>query len=120
MSHVAMAEHICPVCLNKHTHNTKILLHKRLGNIPKDKRVTGYGLCEEHQRLADEGYIALVEAQAPEESNTLKQEDALRTGRIAHLKRDAFAEVFDQEAPDLDMVFVNEGVLDILDKMQGE
>ena len=120
MSHVAMAEHICPICLTKHTYNTEILLHKQLKDIPEDRRVTGYGLCEEHQRLADEGYIALVEATAPKEGNTLKQEEALRTGRIAHLKRDVFSEVFDQEAPDLDMVFVDVGVLDMLDKMQGE
>lgn len=120
MSHVAMAEHICVVCGTKHTHNTEILIHKQLKDIPKDERITGYGLCEEHQRLADEGYIALVEVQALKEGNTLKQEEALRTGRIAHLKRDKFSEVFDQGAPDLDMIFVGVGVLDVLESMSGE
>ena len=35
MSHVAMAQHICQVCGSVHEHNTEVLLHKKLKDIPE-------------------------------------------------------------------------------------
>ena len=117
MSHVAIAEHICPICSNKHTHNTEILIHKRLKDIPKDKRITGYSLCEEHQELADKGYIALVEASNGTEGGTLTLQNAERTGRLVHVKRDVFNDLFNVEAPDLGMIFVGVGVIAHLEEI---
>ena len=112
---VAMSEHICQVCCKCHTHNTEILIHKNLRDIPEDKRVTGWGLCEEHDRLFNEGYIALVGALAPEGSTTLKEEDAHRTGDIIHMKRTVFKETFDANiSDDLPMVFVEPEVVKMI------
>jgi len=92
---VAMATHICPVCGIEHEHDTEILIHKHLRAIPKDKRCTGYGLCEEHDKLHKDGYIALIVVDNPEsEQDTMKPEDADRTGDIAHMRYTAFNEIF--------------------------
>lgn len=116
-SFVAMGQHLCPVCGKTHD-SGEILLHKNLRPIQDDKRVTGYGLCPDDQKLFDDGYIALVEAKGPAYSNNLKMEDAYRTGKLAHLKREAFSNVFNVPAPaDLPMVFVEPGVIDQLAEM---
>ncbi len=59
---------------------------------------TGWGLCPEHQKLADDGFVALVECD-PHRSGSqaggrMKPEQAYRTGRLAHLRRTVFAQVF--------------------------
>lgn len=109
---IAISEHICEVCGVKHTHNTEVLIHKRLRDIPEDKRVTGYGLCKEHERLFEEGYIALVGALEPAGNTRVKLEDAHRTGAVIHMKRDVFKATFDTEiADDLPMVFVDDEVV---------
>ena len=112
---IVMAEHVCDICGKRHTHNAEILIHKNLRAIPQDKRVTGWGLCEEHDRLFNEGYIALVGAHAPKGATTLKAGDAHRTGDIVHLKRAAFEETFDSAIPDdLPMVFVEPEVVKVV------
>lgn len=123
MSYVAMAESICPVCGTKHTDSGELLIDKRLKDIPKDKRLTGYHLCKEHQDLADKGFIALVGVD-PEKSqvggDTLKMENAHRTGNIAHLKREAFSGIFGTECPDREMMFCEDAVITQLQKMIGK
>ena len=112
---IVMAEHVCDICGKRHTHNAEILIHKNLRAIPQDKRVTGWGLCEEHDRLFNEGYIALVGALAPKSGTTLKNEDAHRTGDIIHLKREVFKETFDANiSDDLPMVFVEPEVVKLI------
>ena len=115
MSHVALAEHICEICGSKHTHNTEILIHKQLRDIPEDKRVTGFGLCKEHDALFQKGFLALVGAVPPEKGNRLQIEEAVRTGAIIHIKRELFNERFDAEVPEsLPMVFVDDEVVEIV------
>ena len=75
------------------------------------------GLCAEHQRLYDEGFIALIECDPlrsgkPSRADRMKPEQACRTGRIAHLKREAFPAVFNvQLAVDQVCVFVEPEII---------
>ena len=83
---------------------------------------TGWGLCPEHQKLADDGFVALVECD-PQRSGSqadgrMKPEQAYRTGRLAHLRRTVFAQVFNVPIADEQAcVFVEPGVIDHLQSM---
>jgi hypothetical protein len=73
---------------------------------------TGWGLCLEHQKLHDDGFVAFVECDpeksgSPSSGDRLKLGDAFRTGRVVHLKREYFSALFNAEIqPNLPMVFV--------------
>lgn len=97
-SWVSLEQHVCLVCgVAFDTGN--LLLDKRLRASMQQHTATGWGLCAEHQRLFDAGYVALVECD-PEHSglplagDRLKPEQAYRTGRLAHVKREAFTRLF--------------------------
>ena len=122
-SYVSMEQHVCTVC--GHTYVTgSILLSKRLKPSLERYTVTSNGLCPEHQKLFDEGYIALVEVVNKQNSTTLKPQDANRTGRIAHVRRTVATEMFNTTLPDGAMVYVEagtdgvKGVIDMLEDMQ--
>ncbi len=97
-----------------------LLLDKRLRASFDRYTTTGWGLCDEHRRLFEEGYVALVECD-PERSGLtaggqrLKPEQAFRTGELAHLKREALEHVFDVSISDKQAcVFVETGVIEKL------
>lgn len=94
-SHVSLEQHVCLVC-GKAFDTGTILLDKRLRASMEHHTKTGWGLCPEHQKLADDGFVALVECD-PQRSGSpggrLKPEQAYRTGRLAHLKHHVFAKV---------------------------
>ncbi|HFF8538786.1 TPA: ATPase [Raoultella ornithinolytica] len=119
-SHVSLEQHVCLVCGTAFDTGT-ILLDKRLRASMERHTKTGWGLCPEHQKLADDGFVALVECD-PQRSGSpggrLKPEQAYRTGRLAHLKRHVFAKVFNVpvEANQL-CVFVEPGVIEQLEAM---
>ena len=119
-SHVSLEQHVCLVC--GVTYDTgSILLDKRLRASMKHHSTTGWGLCPEHQKLSDDGFVAMVECD-PERSglpgDRLKTEQAYRTGRLAHLKRGVFATVFNVPvAADQACVFVEPGVIERLEAM---
>src|SRR2546427_5891346 len=89
-SHVSMEQHVCLVC-GVAFDTGAILLDKRLRASMERHTTTGWGLCAEHQKLADDDFVALVECD-PQRSGSpngsVKPEQAYRTGRLAHLKRD--------------------------------
>ena len=118
-SHVGMEQKVCPVCGQAFDTGT-ILLDKRLRNTLERKTVTGLDLCPEHAKLWERGYIALVECD-PEKSKftggTIKPEDAYRTGRIAHVRKEAAKRIFNVEMRS-PVAFVEPGVVDMLEKMQ--
>ncbi len=97
-SHVSLERRVCLVCGTAYDTGS-ILLDKRLRASMERYTTTGWGLCAEHQRLFDEGFVALVECDLersgkPSAADRVKAEQAYRTGRLAHLKREAFAAVF--------------------------
>ena len=119
-SHVSMEQHVCLVC-GVAFDTGAILLDKRLRASMERHTVTGWGLCAEHQKLADDGFVALVECD-PQRSGSpggrLKPEQAYRTGRLAHIKRHVFTQVFNVpiEASQA-CVFVEPGVIEQLQAM---
>ena len=119
-SHVSLEQHVCLVCGTAFDTGA-ILLDKRLRASMNRYTVTGWGLCVEHQKLADDGFVALVECD-PRRSGSpggrLKPEQAYRTGRLAHIKRHVFAQVFNVliEANQA-CVFVEPGVIEQLQSM---
>ena len=122
--YVALAEHVCPVCGCTHTHNTEILINKYLRSIPENKRVTGWGLCKEHQELKDKGYVAFVacdeEKSKLNKHGNINPEDAYRLGPIAHLHKDAYAAIINVPMPEGMVVFCSLEVIDQLKEMQGD
>ena len=118
-SHVSLEQNVCVVC--GITYETgAILIDKRLRQSLERFTCTGSGLCPEHQRRYDEGFVALVECD-PEKSGSpaagalLKPAEAYRTGRIAYLKREICTQVFNvQIGSELPYVFVEPGVIEKL------
>jgi hypothetical protein len=114
---VAMATHKCPICGKDHQHNTEILMHKQGRAIPKDLPASDWSLCKKDELLFKSNYIALIETEnnPEDESQRLQMEDAIRTGRLAHLKRHAFEQVFNTEiGPDCSFVFIDAEAMDKL------
>jgi hypothetical protein len=119
-SHVSLEQHVCLVCGVAYDTGS-ILLDRRLRARLEHHTTTGWGLCAEHQKLSDDGLVALVECD-PQRSGSpgdrLKPEQAYRTGRLAHVKRDVFATVFNVPiAADQACVFVEPGVIERLQTM---
>jgi hypothetical protein len=117
-SYVTMEQKACMVCGRKYDTGT-IIMDRRLRDSFERYTVTGWGLCQEHTQLYDNGYIALVgvdEAKSDKEPNgSIKPSGAFRTGEIAHLKREAAAKIFNVPiADDLPMVFVEPAIIEML------
>ena len=121
-SHVSLEQQVCLVCGIRFDTGA-ILLDRRLRASMDQHTATGWGLCPEHQTLFDDGFVALVECDpkrsgAPSSAGRMNPGQAYRTGRCAHLKREAFARVFDVPvAADLPCVFVEPGVIERLQAM---
>lgn len=110
-SYVTLEQHVCPVCLK--TFDTgNLLFDDKLCNVFEKYTVTGYGLCEEHKKVVEDGYVILVEVR----ERPKKGQDPCRTGNTAYLKRHVAKDIF----PDIDVQdvsFVEIGVLDKLREM---
>lgn len=120
-SHVSLEQHACLVC-GASFDTGNLLLDRRLRASMERHTVTGWGLCPEHQQLADDGFVALVECD-PVRSNAqraghIKPEHAYRTGRLAHLRRTVFTQIFNAPLADRQAcVFVEPGVIEQLQAM---
>jgi len=83
--------------------------------------ITGWGLCPEHQKLSDAGFVTLVECdpqRSGSQAGRIKPEQAYRTSRLVHLRRAVFAQVFNVPiADDQPCVFVEPGVIERLQAM---
>ncbi|MDR6428108.1 hypothetical protein J2738_004263 [Variovorax paradoxus] len=117
-SHVSLEQHVCLVCgLAFGTGN--VLLDRRLRASMERHTTTGWGLCAEHQKLADDGFVVECDPQRRAPSGgRLNPGEACRTGRVAHLRRRVFLEWF--KAPveaDQPCVFVEPGVIEQLQAM---
>lgn len=123
-SHVSIEQHVCLVC-GARFDTGAVLLDRRLRASMRHQTVTGWGLCAEHQKLSDAGFVALVECDpqrsgSPAGGARVKPEQAHRTGRLAHLKREIFARVFNVPiAASQPCVFVEPGVIERLQSIVG-
>ena len=125
-NHVSMEQRKCIVCCEDYDTGSILLAtkYKRNGEprYPlKDKTVIGWGMCPEHKKLKAE-YVALVECDPTKSGNpsdTVKPEDAYRTGRILHIKYGAFSKCFNVPIPKNGVCFIEPGVFDTLAKRAG-
>jgi hypothetical protein len=121
-SHVSLEQHVCLVC-GKAFDTGAILLDKRLRASMEHHTKTGWGMCPEHQKLSDDGFVALVECDpqrsgSPTDAARMKPDQAYRTGRLAHVRRTVFAQMFNVPIEDEQAcVFVEPGVIDQLQSM---
>lgn len=120
-SHVSLEQHVCLVCGTSFDTGS-ILLDKRLRTSMERHTATGWGLCPEHQKLSDDGFVALVECDPQRSGSTnagqMKPEQAYRMGRLVHLRRTVFAQIFNVPiADDQACVFVEPGVIEQLQTM---
>ena len=110
---------LCPVCGVEHSYGAGILINKKLRDIPKDQTYTGYGMCEEHAKLDDDGYIALVEGVKHTTASTAKPEDVHRSGRIMHMRRTVVEDMFNVDVSG-SMIYVEPAVFNQITEMVGE
>jgi hypothetical protein len=119
-----MEQHLCVVCWEP-CDTGSLLIDERLRNSFDPKTVTGlHGLCEEHQKLYDDGYFAMVEVSNPENTSgdVLKNQDAERTGRIIHIRFEVAERLFNQPVQKkggkyLPMSFISTEAADKLQQM---
>ena len=107
---------ICPVCGVEHM--TGVLLHKRLR--PIEDTVTHYEMCEEHKKLADEGYVAMVvidETASAVIDDVIKPGEEYRTGEIIHARQSVLNDMLNVETTE-PIIFINEEVAEKFHKLQ--
>lgn len=112
MINVSMEQAQCPVCL-KLFDTGAILFARSLNRKLKDRMVTHFEMCPEHQKLKDDGFVALVEL----EREPRGDEDPLhapRTGRIAHIRAEAWPKIMNVPVPPKMLCVVEKGVIDKL------
>lgn len=118
-SYVSMEQHICLVCGQAYDTGA-ILLDRRLRDSMERYTLTGNGLCPEHQKLHDDGYIALIEIDPTKTTihgNNIKPGEEYRTGKVCHLKREAAGQIFNVPITDKPLMFVEPGVIEKLQAM---
>jgi hypothetical protein len=111
-SYVSMEQRQCIVCGVVYDTGS-ILMDKRLRASMEKNTVTGTGFCPEHQKLKDEGYIALIEADPATDK---------RTGNIAHIRASVWPDLFrgEHSQPPGGMVaYVTPDTMDALKKIAG-
>lgn len=115
---------MCPVCGKEFETNELALLGRNKGRKADMYTTTHYDLCPEHKKLNDDGYIALVGVDSRkstyEPDGNLKLEGAYRTGKLAHIRRTVFKDMFGSECPNIPMIFVDSDISDKLEIMQRE
>jgi hypothetical protein len=120
-SFVLLEQRVCLIC--GITFETgALLLDKRLRQSLQRNTTTGWGLCMEHKKLFDDGFVALVECD-PERSSAsvgdvMKPEDGYRTGQVAHVRRALFHELFAVSiTADVPFVYVEPGIIATIEKI---
>lgn len=113
--YVGVGVYVCPVCLKEH--DEVVLINSHLRPTLERKNFMGWDMCDEHEKLWKEGYIALIEC-SNDQQPTL--ENAKRTGKIAHVRKKAWPHIFNTPAPDGPIVFVQQGVVEQLQSMMPE
>lgn len=87
-SYVSAEQKQCAVCGELYSTNS-ILFDRRVKNSLEPTTVTGLGLCEEHQKLKDDGYVALIEMIGSE-----------RTGKVMHIRKEVLSELITIPVPE--------------------
>lgn len=116
-SHVSLEMKVCIVC--GHKYSAGVLIQKNLRPTLERETITGYGMCEDHEKLHKDGYLALVGID-PTKSEILpngnvKPEGVYRTGNVAHIRMAIMHQVINAKIPDgQTVVFVEDEVIHLL------
>jgi hypothetical protein len=102
-SPVRLAQRECIIC-GTHYGTGEILLDKRMRQSMDRYTLVGNGICPEHQKLIDDGFVLLVEA-------TERNGDTYRTGTFLQVKRTAWPQMFNTEAPPKGVAFITPDVV---------
>ena len=111
-SYVTIENKICPVCGKQHNYDCGILLDKKVRDIFEKETITGYALCEEHQKMYDDGFIALIAIDENKSGienkdiNRVTIENAYRTGDVFHIRKEAAVNMLNLPEGELDREFV--------------
>lgn len=112
-SFVTLEQNVCPIC-TKVFETGNLLMDTRIRNGKLmeafDKcTITGYAICEECQKMVDEGRVALVEINEPSDPNNLTLDNVDRTGKIGWMKRDIVQQLIPEFPEDKFMCYVENG-----------
>lgn len=88
MSYVAIEQFICPICGETHSHKGDLILNLEFNDVTPDESLTSYNLCEDDLKLAELGYIAVIEVSNTEDESAISIEQGIRTGNIIHVHMD--------------------------------
>jgi hypothetical protein len=119
-SHVSLEQRVCVICGATFDTNA-ILIDRRLQPSLECRTITGHGLCPSHQQMFDDGWVALIEIDAarsgnPSQGAKVKPGQAHRTGRVAFLKRETCAVIFNVPIePTCPYVWADPPLLDLLE-----
>lgn len=114
-SHVSLEAAICPVCGQQHQTGT-VMIDKRLRDVFEQETVTGYAMCPEHQKLLDDGFVALVgidpTRSSTEKTGAMTLQGAFRTGNLMHIRASVWHHIFaNVPVPDKGLCFVDDEVI---------
>jgi len=119
-SHVSLEHKICIVCGHEYSTST-VLLHKRLRKSLSSNMITGWGMCDEHQKLKDDGFVAMVgcdeAASIHTKNGNINPEGAFRTGPIAHLNIRMWDRIMNIPMPKDMMCFCEDEVINQLNSI---
>jgi hypothetical protein len=122
-SYVSLSASVCPIC-GREFENGELILDRRLKNSLERVTVVDARLCPDHQKLADDGYIALVaidESKSKFEANgNLKPECAYRTGDIIHIRRTVADKMFNVPISDREFVYCDLGIVEHMKRLADE
>lgn len=116
-SYVTLEQQVCVVC-GQPFDTGALLLDRRLRNKFEHKTITGFGMCPEDEAKRQKGYIAMVACRAPRGNQThLKQEEADRTGRVMHMKKEAFQNIMNVPLPPGGLCFIDDEAMSKIEAM---
>lgn len=122
-SFVTMEQAVCPVCA-KIEDTGALLLDKRMRSRFDRTTVTGFAMCAEHQKLADDGYIALVVIDQTKSAD-MTPNGVWRTGPICYVRPHVAEQLFDERAKRQDgsyhpIIWIDQEIFDMLSKTAEE
>lgn len=112
---VALEQRQCIIC-DKLYETGNLLMDRQLRNVFENKYAcTGFGVCPEHQKYIDDGYVICLEVsnKPRENGEVMKPEEAYRTGNLCFIRKEAACEIFNTpiESP---VVYLEVGVIERL------
>jgi len=97
-SHVGRGYSVCPICGKEH--DEVVLLDRKLKDSLEFRNFMGFDICLEDRDRIDKGYVAVIECSNQDNGKEhITFQDADRTGRLAYITKEAFADLFKAEVP---------------------